>query len=215
MLALAVHGVFFILLYFGVSWRNEPPQGMAVDIWDSLPAPQQEAPTKVEPPPQVVPPEAKEPPPKVDIAVPEKKVVKAPEPVKPVEVKPEPVDKRAQELQEAQAAQEKLHAELSAAAAAAAASEIAKYKGLIVAKIRRNIALVSDVPDNAQAEFDVVVLPGGSVLSTKLVKSSGNAAYDDAVERAIARSQPLPLPPNPALFSRFRELHLIFTPRTN
>lgn len=217
-LALAVHGLFFALLYFGVNWHTEPSQGMTVDIWDSLPAPQQ-APVKPElaPPPKPVEPELKEPPApaKPDIALPQKKIVKAPEPAKPVDVRPSPQDKKKQELQAAQAEQERARAEQAAAAAAAIANEIGKYKGLIVAKIRARIVMPPDVPDSAQAEFDVVLLPGGSVLSSKLVKSSGNKAYDDAVERAIAKAQPLPLPPNMALFNRFRELHLIFTPKSN
>jgi colicin import membrane protein len=33
------------------------------------------------------------------------------------------------------------------------------------------------------------------------------------VERAILRAQPLPLPPDPALFKDFRELNLIFRPK--
>ncbi|MDH4285015.1 MAG: protein TolA, partial [Gallionellaceae bacterium] len=37
LLALAVHVAFFVLIYFGVSWRAEPPQGMVVEIWESLP----------------------------------------------------------------------------------------------------------------------------------------------------------------------------------
>ncbi|MEI8010816.1 MAG: cell envelope integrity protein TolA, partial [Candidatus Nitrotoga sp.] len=45
-LALAVHCAFFMLLYFGVSWRTQPPQGMVVDIWESLP--------NVDPPPAPV-----------------------------------------------------------------------------------------------------------------------------------------------------------------
>lgn len=215
-LALAVHGVFFAFLYFGVSWHTEPAQGMAVDIWDSLPVPQQ---VQVKPPPEppkpVEPNKVEElPTPKPDIALPQKKDVKAPEPAKPIDVKAPPPDKKALESQAEQAEQERVRAE-QAAAAAAIANEIGKYKGLIIAKIRRNIVMPPDVPDSAQAEFDVVLLPGGSVLNAKLVKSSGNAAYDDAVERAITKAQPLPLPPNMALFNRFRELHLIFTPRTN
>ena len=81
-LALVVHGAFFALLYFGVNWHTEPPQGMVVDIWNSLPAPQVE-PVRVAPPPvpQVEQPKPIEPPkldepvalPKVDIALPEKK----------------------------------------------------------------------------------------------------------------------------------------------
>ncbi|MDH4234089.1 MAG: TonB C-terminal domain-containing protein, partial [Gallionella sp.] len=45
-----------------------------------------------------------------------------------------------------------------------------------------------------------------------LEKSSGNAAYDNAVERAILKSDPLPLPPDPALFKEFRVLKLKFRP---
>jgi colicin import membrane protein len=45
-----------------------------------------------------------------------------------------------------------------------------------------------------------------------LVKSSGVAAYDNAVERAILKAQPLPVPSEPASFARFRNLHLKFRP---
>jgi colicin import membrane protein len=50
------------------------------------------------------------------------------------------------------------------------------------------------------------------VLPPRLVKSSGNPAYDNAVERAILKSDPLPLPPDVAMFNRFRELDLVFKP---
>jgi colicin import membrane protein len=52
------------------------------------------------------------------------------------------------------------------------------------------------------------------VLSAKLKRSSNSIpAYDSAVERAIMRAQPLPLPPDPALMSQFRELNLVFKPK--
>ncbi len=70
-----------------------------------------------------------------------------------------------------------------------------------------------DVADDARAEFSVTVLPGGTVLDPKLLKSSGNAAYDDAVERAILKSQPLPLPPDATMFSQFREMKFGFKPK--
>ncbi|MGH8744288.1 MAG: TonB C-terminal domain-containing protein [Burkholderiales bacterium] len=44
------------------------------------------------------------------------------------------------------------------------------------------------------------------------MKSSGVSAYDGSIERAIYKAQPLPLPPDPALFSKFRELELKFRP---
>lgn len=218
-LALVVHGIFFALLYFGINWHTEPSQGMVVDIWDSLPqvTPVRTEPPLAEPPKPIEPAKLSKPltQPKADIVLPEKKKMPVPELKKPVEIQPKPVDKKVLEAQTAQTEQERVRAEQAAAAATAIANEIGKYKGLITAKIRRNIVMPPDVPDNAQAEFDVILLPGGSVLSVRLTRSSGNAAYDNAVERAISKAQPLPLPPNVTLFNQFRELHLIFTPKGN
>jgi colicin import membrane protein len=248
-LALAVHIAFLALLYFGVSWQVQPPQGMVVDIWESLPA-TEAVPAKVEPmpvkqaePPRLAtPPKPVEPvrpamPSKADIELAEKKkqhpkpveIKKPPEIKKTVEVK-NPLDlKKTVEMkkpvvpqiqavpqvsetekaaQSAQAEQARARAEQ----AAAIGKVVDEYKGKIVAKVRRNIVQPPDVPDKAKAEFEVTLLPGGSLLRVKLVKSSGNAAYDSAVERAIYKSEPLPLPPDVALFNKFRELHLIFSP---
>ena len=36
-LALAVHFVFFVLLYFGVHLQSHPPEEFRVEMWDSLP----------------------------------------------------------------------------------------------------------------------------------------------------------------------------------
>lgn len=97
--------------------------------------------------------------------------------------------------------------------AAAGDRVVGEYTGKIAAKIRSNIVMPPDVADDARAEFSVTVLPGGTVLGPKLLKSSGNAAYDDAVERAILKSQPLPLPPDATMFSKFREMKLGFRPK--
>ena len=389
-LALAVHFAFFALLYFGASWRVQPPQGMVVDIWDSLPG-VETAFVKVEAPKAIEQPELGKPvaPPKADIELSEKKrphekskpikielkrqtkkvdvqvekkiiaeqkvraerervrtelasvlaktrrnvkaesekavPSKVVEPVKPLAslkadlelaekkrlreksqetVKPEPkrqiekmdtqsklkaeaeqkaeaeaeqkaeakrkmlaeqkaeteqkaeakkkalAEKRAQAeekeraKQKAQAEQkllaEKEQAELKAQAeqkakveqeraraeqkaqaeqdrvraaqAAAIGKEVAEYTAKIKAKIRRNIVMLPDIPYNVTAEFYVTLLPGGMVLKSELTKPSGSAAYDSAVERAIKKAQPLPLPPDVTLFDKFRELRLTVTP---
>lgn len=89
-----------------------------------------------------------------------------------------------------------------------------EYVERIRAKIKRNVNFdISNIRGNPEAEFDVVLLPGGEVLSARLKRASGNAAYDRAVETAIFRAQPLPLPPDPALFRDFRELNLRFRPQ--
>ena len=85
------------------------------------------------------------------------------------------------------------------------------YIDKIQAKIRRNV-VPPEIQGNPEAIYQVVLLPGGDVLSATLVKSSGVPAYDSSIERAISKAQPLPLPPDPALFPRFRELDLHFRP---
>ena len=87
---------------------------------------------------------------------------------------------------------------------------VADYKQRIQSKIHSKIVLPPELIGNPQAEFNVVILPSGDVLSVKLARPSGVPAYDSAVERAIYKAQPLPLPPDPALFREFRELHLKF-----
>lgn len=230
MLALLVHTLFFALLYFGVGWHSEQPQGMTVDMWDALPAatsasvaePAPREPEPVEPPKplikEVAP--AKPEPIKAEIELKDKKkpLEKVTEVKKPVEVaKPVPpkITETMRAEQAAKAEMERVRAERAAAEAAQAAANgrvVDEFVAKIIAKVKRNIVMPPDVPDNAKAEFDVTLLPGGSVLNTKLAKSSGNVAYDSAVERAILKSQPLPLPPDASLFKRFRDLHLGFKP---
>jgi colicin import membrane protein len=109
-----------------------------------------------------------------------------------------------EQLRREQEERDRLQAE--AAAQARLAKEIDEYKARILAKIRRNIVMPQDLPGNPVVEFDVTVLPGGDILDVRLRRSSGFAAFDSAVERAIALSRPLPLPPDPALFPKFRNL---------
>jgi colicin import membrane protein len=80
----------------------------------------------------------------------------------------------------------------------------------IRAKIRSNVILPPDMAGNPEAVFNVVQLPTGEVLEVQLQKSSGVRAYDDAVQRAILKSSPLPKPAQPELFAR--NLQLRFRP---
>jgi colicin import membrane protein len=57
----------------------------------------------------------------------------------------------------------------------------------------------------------VFLLPTGEVQSIRLVRSSGNKVLDDAWERAILKSSPLPKPARAEIFRR--DLRLVFRPR--
>ena len=111
-----------------------------------------------------------------------------------------------EQLQREQEANNRLQAQ--AAAQSRLGNEIAEYKAKILAKIKSHIIMPPDLPGNPVAEFDVTLLPGGDVLDVKLRRSSGYATFDSAVERAIFLAKPLPLPPDPALFPKFRNLSL-------
>jgi colicin import membrane protein len=229
-LALVVHSMFFALLYFGFNWNRQPFSSptMSVELWPSLPEEAVASPPKVE---EVVPP----PPPQKkivepDIVMPDKKKIET----KPVETKPEkkkpvpkPVERvkhkadtpkpavqnpEARRIADEQAALQQAEQARQEEQAAAKGRVVDEYKAKIQAKIRSKIVEPPDVANDARAEFLVTLLPGGAVLKAELRKSSGNAAYDNAVERAIFKSDPLPLPPDVQLFNQFRELDLVFKP---
>jgi colicin import membrane protein len=224
---LVVHAVFFALLYLGVNWQSQPQQGMVVDLWDSLPdvsntpsmkvSPQENRPVqKAE---QVKPHESEHVvtgKADIDLGKRKKQLKEEPKPkTRPMtraEHKQAHADMLAAIKQQELAEQQAMDARNKQAAAMG--KLIDEYKAKIGAKIRRNIVPPPDVADDAVAEFDVTLLPGGDVLDARLTRSSGNQAYDSAVERAIWKARPLPVPEDPDLFnSRFRNLHLKFRPK--
>jgi colicin import membrane protein len=74
------------------------------------------------------------------------------------------------------------------------ASVVGQYRDQISAKVRGNTRLPDNLVGNPEVRCLVKLLPTGEVQSVRVTKSSGNAAYDEAVVRAIEKSSPLPLP---------------------
>ena len=236
-LTLVMHLLFLALLVFGVSWQKRQSDTMVAELWSDLPQPVPQAappPPKVEPePPQPAPKvEAKpvprvepKPPPRAEIDLREKKQKerKAKEQALAEKKKREEQQKldalKQQQVKEAaeakRRAQEQADAlkKLAAQQAAAHAREVDKYKRAITDRIRRFIVEPPNLQGNPEAELDIIVLPGGEVLDVRTRKASGQTAWDNAVERAIRRAQPLPLPSDPALMKEFRELNLKFRPK--
>jgi colicin import membrane protein len=95
----------------------------------------------------------------------------------------------------------------------AAKGRLDAYSRLVGDKIKRYIVLPPNIQGNPEAQFEVVQIPGGEILTVRLKRSSGNPAYDAAVERAIRKAQPLPPPPDAARFGEVRELELKFRPK--
>jgi colicin import membrane protein len=68
----------------------------------------------------------------------------------------------------------------------------ASYAGRIIARIRPNIVLMDTVAGNPMAAVEVRAAPDGTIIGRRLLKPSGNAAWDQAVLRAIDRTEILP-----------------------
>jgi colicin import membrane protein len=68
------------------------------------------------------------------------------------------------------------------------------YVAAITAKVKSNTTYAgsTDVADNPRVEFHVEQLPTGEIISVRKTKSSGIPSFDDAVEKGIIKSSPLP-----------------------
>jgi colicin import membrane protein len=217
-LAVLVHVLLAVFLFFGVHWQSRQPEAVMVELWDSPPAPAVET---VAPAPEIKPEVKPEPkpvekaiePPKPDIALEKKKEIKKEPPKKP-EPRLNPdrsKDIRAQLERETATLNQRLEKDrildqMRREAAMFAAKADAAYISKLKAAIRSNIVLPPDIAGNPEAIFDVVQLPTGEVMSVKLRKSSGHKAYDAAVERAILKASPLPRPDRPEQFQRSLEI---------
>jgi colicin import membrane protein len=68
----------------------------------------------------------------------------------------------------------------------------AGYAGRVVARIKPNIVFTEDISTNPTAVIEVRCAPDGRIIGKKLIKSSGIKAWDEAVMRAIDKTEILP-----------------------
>jgi colicin import membrane protein len=70
----------------------------------------------------------------------------------------------------------------------------AGYFGRVAALIKRNVVFdPNSISDNPAAEIQIQTSPDGTIVGTpRLVKSSGNAAWDDAALRAVQKTEVMP-----------------------
>lgn len=80
----------------------------------------------------------------------------------------------------------------STGTAAQTAGPSASYAGRIKARILPNIVFSDTIAGNPQATVEVKAGPDGTIIGRRLIKSSGVPAWDDAVLRAIDKTEVLP-----------------------
>lgn len=128
--------------------------------------------------------------------------------------------KQAEELAK-RAKQDELQAEIEAERAAeqqraltqqsARASTTLKnrYAKLITDKLQSNFSRPPGSRPNRGAVVNIKLDPSGNVLSSRIVTSSGDFSYDQAVLAAVGISSPLPLPQdNPVVRQELQDLNL-------
>lgn len=72
------------------------------------------------------------------------------------------------------------------------ASPSAGYAGLVRGRVKPNIVFTGSAAGDAAAEVEVTLAPAGTIISRRLVKSSGHKDFDEAVLRAIDKTPALP-----------------------
>ena len=238
--AVSVHIVLIIIMIVSFEWRVKLPQVAEVELWDSIPQtsakvvetppvekkvePEPPKPSKVE---EIIKSLTSD---KVDISMKQKKEEerkkledqKKKDDLKKIQeelLKQDQLAKLQQELLQDKAKptpQKDTKAQdvnTHPTEGGAKLGEIDKYKVLIQRKIQQNVnkQLCGTAP--IELQFEIGLMPTGELIGNpKMLKSSGIAVCDESVERAIFQSQPLPVPTDTDLFSKFKNLKLNFHP---
>lgn len=208
LLALLMHLLLGVLLYYGVRWRNAEPVGVAAELWEPIPEAAIPEPANT-PVPAAKPVEAEE----ADISLQEKQrqaeraardeaQARQRENQARAEAARKEAQRQATEAQRqasnAQRQEElaRLRAQAGTAGPGAGTGSATKasprYADRVRQRVKPNIIFSEEVSGNPAAVVAVHMAPDGSILSSRLAKSSGNAAWDNAVLRAVSRSDPLP-----------------------
>lgn len=68
----------------------------------------------------------------------------------------------------------------------------AGYASKVKARVLPNVVFTDEITGNPTAEVEVSTMPDGTIMSQRLIKSSGNKDWDEAVIKAIIRTGSLP-----------------------
>ena len=223
-LALVMHGLLFLYVYYQMHWKTQDPPPVVAELWVSAPQPVVDVTPTPPPPPPKVEPQPEPPKPDADIVTREEK--KPPPKVEPPKVEEKPPPKKVEppkkdviaDLLKKQEEKQRVEREaIRQSEAARIEQQMSQDKTLTgtptpgtgaprdLDYISRLTALIKSrivyaVPDGTSssvyAEVQVELLPTGEVAGIRFLKASGLPEYDAAVERAIRRTDPFPRKPD-------------------
>ena len=92
--------------------------------------------------------------------------------------------------------------------------DLSAWRQRIRDKIREQFVFPLQVPNDAQVELEVSLLPSGNAADVSTRKTSGFPELDAAARRAVLAATPLPVPGDAASYERVRRFGVIFQART-
>jgi colicin import membrane protein len=72
---------------------------------------------------------------------------------------------------------------------------------------------ITGLPEGLSCTLQIRTIPGGDVVSVRVVSSSGNPIFDRRAETAVNKASPLPVPDNMRIFEKMREINIEFAPK--
>lgn len=114
------------------------------------------------------------------------------------------------EFKKAKALSEKLEKEKIAAKQLWIEKEFSRFVAQIKEDILANRTLSAAFSQDLICKIEITLQPSGSISNVKILKSSGNQAYDYSSKAAVYKAAPFEMPENPDLNKRLRNIVLIF-----
>lgn len=88
-----------------------------------------------------------------------------------------------------------------------------QYAEAVRNRVRPYIVIPDGIKGNPEAVIEVIILPTLEIRSTRVLRSSGSPAWDQAVLAALAEVRRFPALPKGAEFTDYRRITLNFRPR--
>jgi colicin import membrane protein len=238
-LALLVHGLLVAALAFSVNWRTSTPAVAEAELWAAVPLLAAPRAAEVEPPKPLQQPVKPPPPlpkaepepqkiPDASIAIEKAKREEAKRAKLLEQKEKDELAKKKKEAEDERKAEDALvearernikrilgQAEATGGPGSTGTAPQSKgpsdsYGGRVKARVKPNIVFPDAFEGNPVAEVEVRCAPDGAILSRKLVKSSKNPGWDEAVLRAIDKTEILPRDVDGRVPA---SLTLVFSPR--
>jgi colicin import membrane protein len=88
---------------------------------------------------------------------------------------------------------------------------INQYGARILDAISQEFNLTG-LPPGLSCVLRIRTVPGGEVVAVQIATSSGNEVFDQRAHDAVTKASPLPVPEDPRLFEKMRDIRLTFRP---